>query len=45
MSTPSPSSRPAPTAEAQLVKGIGLWGATLLVIGNVIMFRMVRFDI
>lgn len=36
MSTPSPSSRPAPTAEAQLVKGIGLWGATLLVIGNVI---------
>lgn len=36
MSTPTPSSRPAPTAEAQLVKGIGLWGATLLVIGNVI---------
>ncbi|MBL8136475.1 MAG: amino acid permease, partial [Acidobacteria bacterium] len=36
MSTSSPSSRPAPTAEAQLVKGIGLWGATLLVIGNVI---------
>ena len=36
MSTLSPSSRPAPTAEAQLVKGIGLWGATLLVIGNVI---------
>jgi len=36
MSTPSPSSRSAPSAESQLVKGIGLWGATLLVIGNVI---------
>ncbi len=36
MSTPSPSPTSAPSAEAQLVKGIGLWGATLLVIGNVI---------
>ncbi|MCC6991169.1 MAG: amino acid permease [Acidobacteria bacterium] len=36
MSTPSPSSRPVSSADAQLVQGIGLWGATLLVIGNVI---------
>lgn len=35
MSTPSPAVIAAP-ADAQLVKGIGLWGATLLVIGSVI---------
>ncbi|MBA3271478.1 MAG: amino acid permease [Acidobacteria bacterium] len=32
-STPT---RSAPAAEAQLIRAIGLWGATLLVIGNVI---------
>jgi APA family basic amino acid/polyamine antiporter len=31
-----PTSRPASDADAQLLRGIGLWGATLLVIGNVI---------
>lgn len=36
MSTPSPTAIAAPDADAQLVKGIGLWGATLLVIGSVI---------
>jgi APA family basic amino acid/polyamine antiporter len=35
MATPSPVSA-ATDADAQLVKGIGLWGATLLVIGSVI---------
>jgi basic amino acid/polyamine antiporter, APA family len=35
MSRPSLAATPAP-ADAQLVKGIGLWGATLLVIGSVI---------
>jgi APA family basic amino acid/polyamine antiporter len=37
MRTPTPSSPPpAASADDQLVKGIGLWGATFLVIGNVI---------
>ena len=37
MATPSSASpTPAADADAQLVKGIGLWGATLLVIGSVI---------
>lgn len=37
MSTPSQTSHPqSVSADDQLVKGIGLWGATLLVIGNVI---------
>lgn len=36
MSTPSTTSASALDADAQLVKGIGLWGATLLVIGSVI---------
>lgn len=37
--TPTPAttpSRPAADADAKLVRGIGLWGATLLVIGNVV---------
>jgi APA family basic amino acid/polyamine antiporter len=35
--TPQSATLPhAPEAEAQLVRGIGLWGATLLVIGSVI---------
>jgi APA family basic amino acid/polyamine antiporter len=37
MNTPTPSSTPPiGSADDQLVKGIGLWGATLLVIGSVI---------
>ncbi len=37
MSTPSQTSSTQPgSADDQLVKGIGLWGATFLVIGNVI---------
>ena len=37
MSTPSQTSSTQPgSADDQLVKGIGLWGATFLVIGSVI---------
>jgi APA family basic amino acid/polyamine antiporter len=36
MSTPSAGLPVAASADAQLVRGIGLWGATLLVIGSVI---------
>lgn len=36
MSHPDSTHTHAPDADAQLVRGIGLWGATLLVIGNVI---------
>lgn len=36
MATDSAPTSTAPDADAQLVKGIGLWGATLLVIGSVI---------
>lgn len=36
MSSPSPTPTAAPAAEASLIRGIGLSGATLLVIGSVI---------
>lgn len=36
MASPPASVPSAPAAEAQLIRGIGLWGATMLVIGNVI---------
>ncbi|MFN7978306.1 MAG: amino acid permease [Vicinamibacterales bacterium] len=36
MATDSATTSTTPDADAQLVKGIGLWGATLLVIGSVI---------